>query len=155
MLNSGELPDILMKMNVTSTDQASIPRRTCSWPCLTTPSTCQPAEQVRPVPHRRAGYDPAGRQDLRGPYILAGDAIRMGSKIWYNSDVLEKLNMEMPTTTDEFYEYLKAGKDLDYNENGQADEIPLTSASIDEIVQVLMGSFGLMNRGSPHQRVRG
>ena len=77
----------------------------------------------------------------------------MGPKIWYNSDVLEKLNMEMPTTTDEFYDYLVAAKALDYNENGQADEIPLTAGSIDDITQTLLGSFGLMNRGNSHTDV--
>ena len=154
MLNSGELPDILMKMNVTSTDQAKYSAEDLFVALSDYPEY---------MPNLQSWFDqyPTAEQAMTqqdgkiyaAPYILAGDAIRMGSKIWYNSDVLEKLNMEMPTTTDEFYEYLKAGKDLDYNENGQADEIPLTSASIDEIVQVLMGSFGLMNRGSSHTNV--
>ena len=41
-----------------------------------------------------------------------------------NTDWLEKVNMDMPTTVDEFYEVLKAFKEQDPNGNGKADEIP-------------------------------
>lgn len=42
-----------------------------------------------------------------------------------NNTFLEALNMDMPTTLDEFYEYLVAVKTQDPNGNGIADEIPL------------------------------
>ena len=42
-----------------------------------------------------------------------------------NNTFLEALNMEMPTTLDEFYDYLVAVKTQDPNGNGIADEIPL------------------------------
>ena len=41
---------------------------------------------------------------------------------------LEAVDMEVPTTTDEFYEVLKAFKEKDPNGNNKADEIPLTGA---------------------------
>ncbi|OON96580.1 MAG: hypothetical protein ATN31_09505 [Candidatus Epulonipiscioides saccharophilum] len=41
------------------------------------------------------------------------------------TDWLEKVGMEMPTTTDELYEVLKAFKTQDPNGNGKDDEIPL------------------------------
>lgn len=154
MLNSGELPDILMKMGVTSTDQARYSAEDLFVALSDYPEY---------MPNLQSWFDqyPTAEQAMTqqdgkiyaAPYILAGDAIRMGAKTWYNTDVLEKLGMEMPTTTDEFYDYLVAAKGLDYNENGQADEIPLTASDIDTIVQVLMGSFGLMNRGSSHVNV--
>ena len=44
-----------------------------------------------------------------------------------NTEWLEKVGMEMPTTTEEFYEVLKAFKEAgDLNGNGKADEIPFT-----------------------------
>lgn len=47
--------------------------------------------------------------------------------ILYNSDWMEKLGLTVPTTTDEFYAYLKAIKEAgDLNENGKNDEIPFT-----------------------------
>lgn len=50
------------------------------------------------------------------------------AKCWYYEPWLKQLNMEVPTTTEEFYEYLKAIKNTDLNGNGQADEIPFISS---------------------------
>jgi len=46
-------------------------------------------------------------------------------KFQINTTFLDVLGMEMPTTTDEFYDYLKAVKENDPNGNGIADEIPM------------------------------
>lgn len=43
-----------------------------------------------------------------------------------NKKWLEKLDLEIPTTTEEFYNILKAFKEQDPNGNGKADEIPLS-----------------------------
>ena len=53
--------------------------------------------------------------------------------LWYiNQKWLESLNMEIPTTADEFYEVLCAFRDNDMNGNGDvADEIPLAFADND------------------------
>lgn len=46
-------------------------------------------------------------------------------RMWINQTWLDELGLEMPTTTDEYYEVLKAFKEKDPNGNGQADEMPL------------------------------
>jgi putative aldouronate transport system substrate-binding protein len=47
--------------------------------------------------------------------------------VWaINSDWIKKLNLKIPTTTEEFYTVLKAFKEKDPNGNGIADEIPLS-----------------------------
>jgi putative aldouronate transport system substrate-binding protein len=51
-------------------------------------------------------------------------------KMWINSDWLEKLNLEMPKTTEEFKNVLKAFKTQDPNGNGKADEIPLSGSNV-------------------------
>lgn len=43
------------------------------------------------------------------------------------TDWLEKLNLEMPATIDDWYTVLKAFKEGDPNGNGMADEIPITA----------------------------
>lgn len=50
----------------------------------------------------------------------------VGSKMWINTEWLERLNLEMPTTTDELYDVLVAFRDQDPNGNGVADEIPMS-----------------------------
>ncbi|WJH35381.1 ABC transporter substrate-binding protein [Paenibacillus sp. CC-CFT747] len=71
-------------------------------------------------------------------------------RMWVYQPWLDKLGLKMPTTTDEFYEMLKAFKTRDPNGNGKADEIPLSGSpqsyhtSIDSF---LMNAF-IYNHGS-------
>lgn len=51
--------------------------------------------------------------------------VNYAQKLQINTTFLESLDMEMPTNTEEFYNYLKAVKENDPNGNGIADEIPL------------------------------
>lgn len=52
----------------------------------------------------------------------------MAQKMWIYKPWLDKLGLDVPTTTDELYTVLKAFKDKDPNGNGKADEVPLTGA---------------------------
>ncbi len=72
-------------------------------------------------------------------------------KLWINTEWLDNLGLDMPTTTDEFYQVLKAFKEQDANGNGDAnDEIPLStirdtlSAQIDGF---LMAPFQVTSEG--------
>ena len=49
----------------------------------------------------------------------------MGNMLYINRDWLKAVNMDMPVTTEEYYEVLKAFKAQDLNGNGENDEIPL------------------------------
>ena len=63
--------------------------------------------------------------------------------LWINQDWLTKLNLKMPTTTDEFYDVLVAFRDQDPNGNGKADEVPLVGADdwITDPAMCLMNAF--------------
>jgi putative aldouronate transport system substrate-binding protein len=61
------------------------------------------------------------------PRVDETEAEEVLSKAYINVDWLNKLNLKMPTTTDEFYEVLKAFKEGDPNGNGKMDEIPFTA----------------------------
>lgn len=52
----------------------------------------------------------------------------LAAKMWINTDWLESFGMDMPTTTDEFADYLRAVKTEDPNGNGKQDELPLVGA---------------------------
>ena len=60
--------------------------------------------------------------------IGPSEAMNVAQRFWINTRFLEALNMDIPTTTDEYYNYLVAVKTQDPNGNGKADEIPLTAA---------------------------
>lgn len=68
-------------------------------------------------------------------------------KLFINRVWLDKLKMEMPRTIDEFYQVLKAFRENDPNENGKADEIPLSAIDIWSIIDGVKGAWGLGNRG--------
>ncbi|OON95711.1 MAG: hypothetical protein ATN31_10575 [Candidatus Epulonipiscioides saccharophilum] len=59
-----------------------------------------------------------------GPYAEYANSAQSIPLI--RKDWLEALDLEMPTTTDELYNVLKAFKTQDPNGNGKADEIPLS-----------------------------
>jgi putative aldouronate transport system substrate-binding protein len=56
----------------------------------------------------------------------------MSQKMWVYKPWLDALGLEIPQTTEEFHQMLKAFKEQDPNGNGQADEIPL-SGTIDSL----------------------
>jgi putative aldouronate transport system substrate-binding protein len=63
--------------------------------------------------------------------------------VWsINQNWLDKLNLKMPATTEEFYTVLKAFKERDPNGNGIADEIPWSPMGFDD-------NPGLMNMFCP------
>lgn len=67
-------------------------------------------------------------------------------RAWINRPWLEKLGLEVPTTTEELYNVLVAFKTQDPNGNGLADEIPLAGAIArggynNQVDMFLMNSF--------------
>ncbi len=80
-------------------------------------------------------------------------SVLISQKLWVSKEWVSKLNMQMPKTLDEYYEYLKAVKNTDLNGNGKKDEIGYGGVGIGSLLEVLKGSFGLMNRGTNHREV--
>ena len=59
------------------------------------------------------------------PYIEKCVHCEGSSKLWINTKWLDALDMEPPTTVDEFEDMLRRFKEEDPNGDGEADEIPL------------------------------
>src|SRR5699024_619947 len=72
---------------------------------------------------------------------------RTREKPWINEKWLDNLNMDMPETTEEFYDYLKAVKEGDPTGNGESDITPYGGREIDPLFNYLKGSFGVANKG--------
>ncbi|NGP43830.1 extracellular solute-binding protein [Bacillaceae bacterium SIJ1] len=84
------------------------------------------------------------------PRILDPDflSLRLNPMLFHNKDWLDELGMDVPETTDEYYEYLKGIKENDVNQNGDSnDEIPYGGTSIVLLVNWLKGSYGIGNKG--------
>ena len=70
----------------------------------------------------------------------------LASKLFFNQEWLDKVGLKTPTTSDEFYNVLKAFKNDDPNGNGKVDEIGLY-VKPDHLQYVTFGMFGIGNRG--------
>ncbi len=74
-------------------------------------------------------------------------------KMWIYKPWLDALEMDVPTTTEEFYEVLKAVSETDLNGNGKADEIGLLGGigSFNVYFNYLMNAF--VYAGDPQYKV--
>ncbi len=72
------------------------------------------------------------------------------SRMWVYKPWLDALDLEVPTTTEEFYEMLVAFRDGDPNGNGVADEIPAVGANVmfSEPFTYLVNSFIYLDNNS-------
>lgn len=62
-----------------------------------------------------------------------------------NKTWLDRLNLAVPSTADELYAVLKAFKEGDPNENGEADEIPWSFVYDGNAYNMALGAFGFVN----------
>lgn len=89
------------------------------------------------------------------PKIADAMHIRAPQKMWIYEPWLEKLNLEMPNTTEDFYQVLKAFKEQDPNGNGEADEIPMAGSITNQFFNIevfLMNAF-IYDDGDKRMRV--
>src|SRR5699024_8879281 len=70
----------------------------------------------------------------------------IGSRPWFSKETLKTVGMEVPETTDEFYEFLKATKEL-------TNKTPYGGTSMDELVSWLQGAFGLGTTGVRNENI--
>jgi len=95
----------------------------------------------------RKGIPTAEGQIYAFPGLSNTWPVEVNPKLFLNQKWLKAVGKSSPTTTDEFYEVLKAFKGTDCNGNGKSDEIPLSSTSLANILRILRGAWGLGTRG--------
>ncbi len=81
----------------------------------------------------------------------------LSQKMWIYQPWLDAVGMDVPTTTEEFYEVLKAFKEQDPNGNGIADEVPFSAQIWDggwhqTLDEFIMQSFVYYDRVSPRNQ---
>nr|WP_251047299.1 ABC transporter substrate-binding protein [Oceanobacillus sp. ISL-74] len=148
-LGSGDLPDAFFLSQLTSTDLLRYGGQEVFLPLNDL------IEQYAPNLTALMEQDPSIRKAVTFPdgniysmpALIEEDflSLRLSARPWVNEEWLDELGMEIPETTDEFYEYLKAVKELDPVGGGKT--IPYGGTQIQELVQWLAGSFGVMNQG--------
>ncbi len=79
-------------------------------------------------------------------HIIVDSGAYNPDQMFINKTWLDKLNLPMPTTMDEFYDVLNHFKNDDPNGNGKQDEIPF-SCRFDQYIQSYHSLFGAYGRG--------
>ncbi|TBL81046.1 extracellular solute-binding protein [Paenibacillus thalictri] len=87
------------------------------------------------------------------PQVADYLAPRIGSKQFINKKWLDQLKLAVPTTTEEYYQVLKAFKDKDPNGNGKADEIGWSGDKSMTLWAGLRGSWGLGTAGDKNANI--
>ncbi|MDO5417392.1 MAG: extracellular solute-binding protein [Lachnospiraceae bacterium] len=149
MLSTGNLPDIILGMKVTSNDVTSYGEDG------TFVMLDDYIEKYGVEFKKILAETPEIKEHITSPdghiYSLPSfnDCLhnQYRTRAWINTEWLDAVGMEMPTTTEEFEAVLQAFKDQDPNGNGIADEIPMlaNSSQKNNIVNYLMNAFIYMN----------
>ncbi len=95
------------------------------------------------------GYDELQRFDDKiYSFLSINDVPRDQTfKQFINKKWLDNLGLSMPTTVEEYAKVLKAFKENDPNGNGIPDEVPLSSAKLNQTRNFLMSAFGFVSTG--------
>lgn len=129
-LASGELPDVIMMMDVTPEQQALYGQQGVLLPLndFIEEYGVNTKKMFEESPLVKGTITSADGNIYALPAPNECYHCSMRQKMWIYEPWLTELGLDMPTTTDEFYDVLKAFKERDPNKNNQADEIPFSGA---------------------------
>jgi putative aldouronate transport system substrate-binding protein len=153
VLASGDLPDVIDNFNITPDAQQVLADQGTFIPLddLINTYAFDFKKVMQDMPEVMATIRLANGKAYSMPEINDCYHCSLGQKMWVYKPWLDKLNLKMPETTDEFYQMLKAFKEKDPNGNGKADEIPLSAGigSQFPLDGFLMNSFVYNSRFNP------
>ncbi len=146
MLASGDYPEVILHGNLTKDEQMKYGKQGVFLPLNDLIEQYAPniKKAIEDLPYLKASITAPDGNIYAIPQINECYHCNYAMKLWINKAWLDELGLQMPTTTDEFYEVLKAFKELDPNKNGKQDEIPLTGSDemwAGNIAAFLMNSF--------------
>ncbi|HML48445.1 MAG TPA: extracellular solute-binding protein [Clostridia bacterium] len=146
---SGDIPDIFLRAKLSTVDQVKFGMQGLLLPVnnyLEFMPNFAVILEGDPVAKSNATAPDGNIYSL--PTINASPASQYNHyKLYINQVWLDKVGLGIPATTEDYYQTLKAFKEQDANDNGAADEIGWTGDNSLKIVQYLMGSWGIFNRG--------
>ena len=142
---SQDLPDVIISMNLTTSDIITYAAAGQILPLNDLLDDYAPnyMKLLKEFPESRKLYAPDGNMyGLNGTFV-GGNLDTLGPRCFINTAWLEKAGLGLPQTYDEFYEGLVAMRDGDFDGNGIDDTIPLSGTynqySVDPFVAGALG----------------
>lgn len=126
-INSGDLPDAILAGSIDASvmSESIAAGLVVSWDeYMQYSPQLEKMYEIYPIAKKATEYQGDGKHYYY-PGIIPKEEAECRAPLFINTQWLEKLNLEVPTTTEEFYNVLVAFKTQDPNGNGQADEIPM------------------------------
>ncbi|NEU63881.1 extracellular solute-binding protein [Paenibacillus sp. ALJ109b] len=146
MLASGDYPEVILHGSLTKEEQMKYGKEGVFIPLNDLIDKYAPnfKKAMAELPYLESSITSPDGNIYALPQVNECYHCNYAQKLWINQSWLDKLGLKMPSTTDEFYEVLKAFKENDPNGNGIKDEIPLTGADdmwAGNVASFLMNSF--------------
>jgi putative aldouronate transport system substrate-binding protein len=149
MLASGDYPDIVFGMSgsgLSAQDVSRYGEQGVFVPLngLIEKYGYETSQMLEAVPEIRKAITSPDGNIYALPLVAMDDYhLTMRQKAYINKSWLDRLGLDAPTTTEEFYRVMKAFKERDPNGNGVADEIPMTGAkrSQEDLAMWIMNAF--------------
>ncbi|MFE5324236.1 extracellular solute-binding protein [Paenibacillus sp. NPDC056579] len=131
MLASGDYPDVIMDMAVSPAQQMNYGKQGVFLPLngYIEKYGIETKKIWEKMPFIKEAVTAPDGNIYDMPHINDCFHCTISRKMWIYKPWLDKLGLQVPTTTEEFYQVLKAFKEKDPNGNGKQDEIPLVSAN--------------------------
>lgn len=154
-LASGDYPEIFHRMNFTAVDLAKYGEQGTLVPLNEAIDTFMPnlTARMNETPEIRKGLTfPDGNiYSLPTIYDTNFDSLLMQQKLWVRAQWLEDVDMDRPSTLEEFEAFLEAIQKADPAGGGKT--IPYTAGSATLWIDILRSTFGVANRGNASGRL--
>ncbi len=146
MLASGDYPEVILHGSLTKDEQMKYGKQGVFMPLNDLIEQYAPniKKAIADLPYLKGSITAPDGNIYALPQINECYHCNFALKLWINKAWLDKVGIEIPETTEEFYEVMKAFKEKDPNDNGKKDEIPLTGSDemwAGNIAAFLMNSF--------------
>jgi len=155
-LAAGELPDVIMKGNVSNSIQRQYGEQGFFVNLMENDMLKTFAQNYYALTQKYPDILPSSLMPDGSLYSLGLVRNSVGSvinsKLYFNKEWLAAVGKSVPKTANELYEVLKAFKNNDPNKNGKQDEIGLYTSS-SHLQMATLGMFGLSNRGSTNTHI--
>lgn len=144
------LPDIIFKTAITNANIASYAAEGQLIPLEGMMETYSPNfyALMQKYPEIRKAITMADGHIYGYPYIVTAAPSSVSPKLFYNAKWAQQAGLAPAATLDDLTAQLRAFKTSDWNGNGIADEIPLSSQTLDILLNAFYGTFGLLTRGA-------
>jgi len=130
MLASGDYPEVILQANLTREEQMKYGKQGVFLPLNDLIDKYAPniKKALADIPYMKSSITAPDGNIYALPQVNECYHCDNALKLWINKAWLDKLGLQLPTTTEEFYQVMKAFKEQDPNGNGKKDELPLTGS---------------------------